>query len=70
MFNLQKKITYKRSIFISNLPNILVIHLRINMNDEKLEKNYSRFEFPKELDLKKYCIENNVNESGNIYKKK
>ena len=66
----KKKITYKRSIFISNLPNILVIHLRINMNDEKLEKNYSRFEFPKELDLKKYCIENNVNESGNIYKKK
>ena len=70
--NCEKKVQLKKNSLISSLPNILVIHLkRITYNLEgKLEKIYSKFEFPKILNLKKYCIENITNENENIYKKK
>ena len=77
--NCGKKITLKKCSLISSLPNILIIHLnRIIINTEygNQQKINSRFEFPKELDLKKYCLENNIGEAEkkinaeSIYKKK
>ena len=71
-----KKVTLEKRALLSDLPNILVIHLkRINMNfnEDKIEKINSRFEFPKILNLKNYCIENILNkedEKSEIYKKK
>ena len=70
--NCEKIVQLKKNSLISSLPNILVIHLkRIIFNMEgKLEKIYSKFEFPEILNLKKYCIENITNENENIYNKK
>jgi ubiquitin carboxyl-terminal hydrolase 34 len=72
--NCSKKGNLKKRQLLSNLPNILVIHLkRMIFNLEgKQEKINSRFEFPIKLNLKKYCIENIVKEKDNIniYKKK
>ena len=75
--NCNKKVTLKKCALISSLPNILIIHLNriiINTEYDKQQKINSRFEFPKELDLKKYCLENNIGENEkiaeNIYKKK
>ena len=68
-----KKVTMKRKTLLSSLPNILIFHLnRIILNFETGEqiKINSKFEFPIELDLKKYCLENNVKERKTIYKKK
>ena len=68
-----KKVTLKKCSLIANLPNILIIHLnriKMNMLNGNLEKIYSRFEFPQTLDLKKYCIEDNIDNSKIIYKKK
>ena len=68
-----KKVTMKRNTLLSNLPNILIIHLnRIMLDFETNEqiKINSRFEFPIELELKNYCLENNVKEGKNIYEKK
>ena len=60
--------------FISNLPNILVFQLNRfywpYSSYLKHEKINCKFEFPILLDLKKYCLENNINETKNIYKKK
>ena len=74
--NCNKKVTLEKRALLSELPNILVIHLkRINMNynENKIEKINSRFEFPKKLNLKNYCVENVLNkedEMNDIYKKK
>ena len=72
-----QQVTLTKKTLISNLPNILVIHLkRIKMNydEEKVEKINSRFEFPKILNLKDYCVENDLkyiaNSARNIYLKK
>ena len=68
-----KKVTMKRNTLLSNLPNILIFHLNRIMLDfetgEQIKIN-SRFEFPIELDLKNYCLENNIKEKKNIYEKK
>ena len=69
----EKKVILKRSSLLASLPNILIIHLNriiINIEDGNQKKINSRLEFPKELDLKKYCLENNIEEEDNIYKKK
>ena len=70
--NCNQKVTLKKSTWLSNLPNILFIHLNrlIMGNDQKQKKINSRFEFPMELNLKKYCIENMTEETDDIYKKK
>ena len=74
--NCNKKVKLRKKSLLSNLPNILVIHLnRIMWNMEgKQEKINSKFIFPIELDLKKYCAENqndeNKDEKDIIYKKK
>ena len=68
-----KSIILKKVSYISNLPNILIIHLNrllINTDDGLLFKINSKFEFPKELNLKNYCIENNIQVSKKNYQKK
>ena len=73
--NCNQKVNLKKATFIAKLPNILIVHLnRIKMNTETggFEKIYSKFEFPEDLNLKKYCIEENNNneQTTKIYKKK
>ena len=63
------KVKLKKTTIIFSLPNILVIHLnrmKYNNNGE-LEKISSKFDFPLELDIKKYCVENN-NQNELYYK--
>ena len=53
----------KKSNIILDLPNILVIHLNrmiYNNNTGEFEKMNSKLDFPLELDMKKYCIQNNL----------
>ena len=60
-----KKVKLKKSLMISSLPNILVIHLKkmIYNNKGELEKINSKYDFPLELNIKNYSKENNkVNE--------
>ena len=76
--NCNKKVTLSKRSLISELPNILIIHLQrilMNYEDNRIEKINSRFEFPKKLNLKNYCAENILNENeiadkNEIYKKK
>ena len=76
--NCNKKVTLSKRSLISDLPNILIIHLQrilMNFEEQKIEKINSRFEFPKKLNLKTYCAENILNENeiidkNEIYKKK
>ena len=52
------------------LPNTLIVHLkRFSMNYDlnTTEKLNSKFEFPLEINLKKFCIENFQNQSNEIY---
>ena len=68
-----KKVTIKRNTLLTSLPNILVFHLnRIILDFETGEqiKINSRFEFPIDLNLKNYCLENYIKEGKNIYEKK
>ena len=58
--NCRKKVTIKRKTLLSNLPNILVIRLNriiFDYKNEEQTKINSKFEFPIELNLKKYCLE-------------
>ena len=61
--NCNKKVNLKKSNIILDLPNILVIHLNrmiYNNNTGEFEKMNSKLDFPLELDMKKYCIQNNL----------
>ena len=58
--NCRKKVTINRKTFLSNLPNILIIRLNriiFDYKNEEQTKINSKFEFPIELNLKKYCLE-------------
>ena len=72
--NCNQKVTLKKYTYLSKLPNILIIHLNrliINPNNGEQQKINSKFEFPIELEVKKYCIEATTNEENeNIYPKK
>ena len=66
-----KKVKLKKSQMISSLPNILVIHLKkmVYNNQGELEKLNSKYDFPLELNIKKYCELNNIqNENDDYYK--
>ena len=68
-----KKVTIKRNTLLTSLPNILVFHLnRIILDFETGDqvKITFRFEFPIDLNLKNYCLENYIKEGKNIYEKK
>ena len=77
--NCNKNVTISKRTSLCDLPNVLVIHLKrfyMNYEIERSEKINSRFEFPLNINLKKFCIEdiisqiseNNV-ENENIYVK-
>ena len=75
-----KKVNLQKTTLLSNLPNILVIHLNrivMDYSENKPLKINSRFAFEKKLNLKDYCIENVINDDNmtkdnknEIYKKK
>ena len=54
------KVKLKKFTLLSSLPNTLVFHLKkiIYNNKGQSEKINSKYDFPLELDIKKYCIEN------------
>ena len=68
----------KQNIIVENVNNIMKVNTKekdkkINHLTNKIEKINSRFEFPKKLNLKNYCVENVLNiedEMNDIYKKK
>lgn len=56
----KKKVTIIKKNMLYDLPNVLMIHLKRLNYDVEFDKNVkinTRLEFPKELNLKKYCIE-------------
>ena len=71
--NCKTKVTINKRLTLAKLPNILVIHLKrfsINYEYNQTEKINSFFEFPKELNLKEFCIENvqkEDNDEDDIY---
>ena len=61
--NCNKNVTISKITSLCDLPNILFIHLKrfyMNYEIERTEKINSRFEFPLNLNLKKFCIEDIV----------
>ena len=77
--NCNKNVTISKRTSLCDLPNILVVHLKrfyMNYEIERTEKINSRFEFPFDLNLKKFCIEDIVTqisgkkfEDADIYEK-
>jgi ubiquitin C-terminal hydrolase len=69
------KVTITKRNFISDLPNVLITHFeRIFYNYEldRNEKNNSRLEFPRILNMKPYTLEGNspdISDSDEIYPK-
>ena len=66
--NCNKNVTISKITSLCNLPNILFIHLKrfyMNYEIERTEKINSRFEFPLNLNLKKFCIEDIVTQISN-----
>ena len=65
------KVNLKKITFFSSLPNVLVIHLkRIIINNKgEHEQISSKFDFPiKELNIKKYCSLSNKEQNDEFYK--
>ena len=63
--NCDMKVTINRKCLISQLPNYLVIHLKRLVKNEANNKSIkinSRFEFPINLNMKKYFFSDNKNE--------
>ena len=74
----KKKVTISKRTSLAKLPNVLFVHLKrfyMNYETEATEKINSRFEFPKTINLKNFCIEqitnteNKEQESDLIYPK-
>ena len=72
--NCNQKVTIEKKIFLNKLPNVLVVHLKrfyLNYEIFKTMKINSKFVFPKNLNLKQYCItenqKNSENKNDNIY---
>ena len=56
----KKKVTINKRTSLCDLPNVLVVHLKrfyMNYEIERTEKINSKFEFPRTINLKKYCVE-------------
>ena len=55
-----KKVTITKRTSLCDLPNVLILHLKrfyMNYDIEHTEKNNSKLEFPLDINLKKFCIE-------------
>ena len=58
--NCNKNVTISKRTSLCDLPNVLFIHLKrfyMNYEYERTEKINSRFEFPVNINLKEFCIE-------------
>ena len=58
--NCNQKVTINKRTSLSDLPNILVFHLKrfyMNYEIERTEKINSRFEFPLNINMKEFCTE-------------
>ena len=58
--NCNKNVTINKRTSLSDLPNVLVFHLKrfyMNYEIERTEKINSRFEFPLCINMKEFCIE-------------
>ena len=58
--NCNKNVTINKRTTLSDLPNVLVFHLKrfyMNYEIERTEKINSRFEFPLSINMKEFCIE-------------
>ena len=58
--NCNQKVTINKRTSLSDLPNVLVFHLKrfyMNYEIERTEKINSRFEFPFNINMKEFCIE-------------
>ena len=58
--NCNKNVTINKRTSLSDLPNVLVFHLKrfyMNYEIERTEKINSRFEFPLNINMKEFCIE-------------
>ena len=80
--NCDQKVTINKILFLSKLPNVLVVHLKrfyLDYDTFSTKKINSKFEFPRELNLKQFCgeeitkkfenSENGDNENLEIYQK-
>ena len=77
--NCNQKVTINKRTSLCDLPNVLVVQLKrfyMNYEIERTEKINSRFEFPFNINLKEFCIEDIVTqisgksfESEDIYAK-
>ena len=73
----KNKVTITKRTTLSDLPNILIVHLRrfwMNYDELHTEKINSSFTFPSEINLKKFCLEDlmsvkEVYETDEIYYK-
>ena len=64
--NCNQKVRIEKKIFLNKLPNVLVVHLKrfyLNYEIFKTMKINSKFVFPKNLNLKQYCIVENQKKS-------
>ena len=71
--NCSKKVRIKKRITLAKLPNTLFLHLkRFSYRNENAAavKLFSKFTFPKKIDLKQFCTENFQIENEDIYPKK
>ena len=63
--NCNKNVTISKRTSLCDLPNILVIHLKrfyMNYEIERTEKINSKFEFPLQINLKEFCIEDIISQ--------
>ena len=63
--NCNKNVTISKRTSLCDLPNVLVIHLKrfyMNYEMERVEKINSRFEFPFQINLKEFCIEDIISQ--------
>lgn len=75
--NCKKKVIIEKRTSLAKLPNVLLIHLKrffINYDYAQTEKINSKFEFPLDINLDNFCVENfqlqsEENESNEIYQK-
>ena len=69
-----QKVTISKITSLNKLPNVLVVHLKrfyLNYEIFKTMKINSKFEFPKKLNLKQFCVseiqKNSENKNNEIY---
>ena len=68
--NCGKTVQIEKKITLSKLPNTLFLHLKRFEYGAIIQKIYSEFNYPIQLNLKEYCTEYSNDETYEIYQKK